>query len=158
MPGQLGITTLRPGPSGNETSPDHANTDESLANPFPDYPEILKLKDGRPVTSPEMWWKVRRPEIIEDFEREVFGRVPPNTPRISWTVTRTGDDNVGSYPVVARELTGRADNSACPEISVEIKMVVVTPAWIRKPVPPMIMFGRPSLPSAPVPPAGATPP
>ena len=52
MLGQLGITTLRPGPSGNETSPNHANTDESLANPFPDYPEILKLKDGRPFPPP----------------------------------------------------------------------------------------------------------
>src|SRR5262245_30752367 len=69
---QLGIKALRPGPSGNETAPNHANYDGSTANPFPDYPEILKLKDGRPVTTPEMWWKQRRPEIIEDFEREVL--------------------------------------------------------------------------------------
>jgi hypothetical protein len=64
---QLGIKALRPGPSGNEAAPNHANYDESTANPFPDYPEILKLKDGRPVTTPELWWKQRRPEIIEDF-------------------------------------------------------------------------------------------
>ncbi|MCA9152151.1 MAG: hypothetical protein KDA92_22765, partial [Planctomycetales bacterium] len=31
---QLGITKLRPGPSGNAEAPNHANYDESLANPF----------------------------------------------------------------------------------------------------------------------------
>jgi len=40
---QLGIQALRPGPSGNEAAPNHANYDESKANPFPDYPEILRL-------------------------------------------------------------------------------------------------------------------
>lgn len=149
---QLGIRALRPGPSGNEAAPNHANYDESAANAFPDYPEVLRLKDGRPVTTPELWWKERRPEIVEDFEREVLGRIPSNTPRITWTVTQTVNDNVGPYPVLAKGVTGHAANSACPEISVDIQMVVVTPAWARKPVPLMMMFGRAALPSAPVPP------
>ncbi len=152
---QLGIKALRPGPSGNEAAPNHANYDESAANPFPDYPEILTLKDGRPVTTPELWWKERRPEIVEDFEREVLGRVPPNAPKITWTVTKTVNDNVGPYPVIARELTGHADNTACPGINVDIQMVVVTPAWAQKPVPLMMMFGRAALPSAPMPAAFA---
>jgi len=152
---QLGIKALRPGPSGDEAKPNHANYDESAANPFPNYPEILRLKNGQPVTTPEMWWTLRRPEIVEDFEREVLGRVPSTVPRITWTVVRTVDDKVGPYPVVAKELIGRADNSAFPEISVDIQMVVVTPAWVKKPVPIMMMFGRAALPSAPLPPAFA---
>ena len=152
---QLGIKALRPGPSGNESAPNHANYDESTANPFPNYPEILRLKDGRPVTSAEMWWKERRPEIVQDFEREVLGRVPQDAPKITWAVARTVNDKVGPYPVSAKELVGSADNSACPEISVNIEMVVVTPAWAHKPVPVMIMFGRAALPSAPVPAAFA---
>ena len=32
---QLGIKRLRPGPSGNESAPNHANSDEALANPYP---------------------------------------------------------------------------------------------------------------------------
>ena len=155
MMDQLAIQALRPGPSGNEAAPNHANYDESAANPFPNYPEILKLKDGRVVTTPKMWWNERRPEIIEDFEREVLGRVPPNATTITWTITKTVNDQVGPYPVVAKELTGHADNRACPEISVDIQMVVVTPAWARKPVPLMLMFGRATLPSAPVPDAFA---
>jgi lysophospholipase L1-like esterase len=151
---QLGVKALRPGFSGNESAPNHANYDESAANPFPNYPEILTFKDGRPVTTPAMWQQ-RRAEIVEDFEREVIGRVPPTAPKITWTVTNTVEDKVGPYPVIAKELTGRADNTVCPEISVEIKMVVVTPAWAKKSVPLVIMFGRPALPSAPVPEAFA---
>ena len=35
MMAQLGIRKLRPGPSGNESAPNHANYDEALANPYP---------------------------------------------------------------------------------------------------------------------------
>src|SRR5687768_11538657 len=68
---QLGITKLRPGPSGNPSAPNSANYDESLANPFPNLPEVLTLKNGDRVTTPEQWWNQRRPEIVEEFEREV---------------------------------------------------------------------------------------
>src|SRR5258708_6928405 len=71
MMDQLGIRKIRPGPSGNEKAPDHANYDPARANPFPNWPEILTLNDGRKVTSADMWRKQRRPEIVEAFEREV---------------------------------------------------------------------------------------
>lgn len=152
---QLGIKALRPGPSGNEAAPNHANYDESKANPFPDYPPILSLKDGRGVTTAQQWWKQRRPEIVEDFDREVLGRVPKEVPKITWTVTKTENSNVGPYSVIAQELNGHADNSLCPSIKVDIQMVLVRPAWVTQPVPVMIMFGRAALPSAPVPAAFA---
>ena len=47
MMDQLGIKSLRPGPSGNESAPNHANYDESLANPFPQLPGVLTLKNGK---------------------------------------------------------------------------------------------------------------
>src|SRR4051812_28466927 len=62
---QLGITALRPGPSGNEQAPNHANYDEAAANPFPNLPDALTLRNGRKVTSAKMWWNQRRPEIVE---------------------------------------------------------------------------------------------
>src|SRR5690349_24977761 len=67
MMDQLGIKALRPGPSGNENAPNHANYDESLANPFPDLPDPLLLKNGKRVTTADMWWKQRRPDTVEDF-------------------------------------------------------------------------------------------
>src|SRR5271167_3354838 len=83
---QLGIKSLRPGPSGNENAPNHANYDEASANPFPDLPDVLTLKNGKRVKSAKEWWQKRRPEIVEDFEREVVGRVPKNVPGVTWTV------------------------------------------------------------------------
>ncbi|HEY7497793.1 MAG TPA: GDSL-type esterase/lipase family protein [Vicinamibacterales bacterium] len=154
---QLGIKALRPGPSGNESAPNHANYDEALANPYPKLPEPLVLKNGRKVTSADIWWKQRRPEIVEDFDREVLGRVPRNVPTITWRVNRTEQFEVGGRPVVGKELIGAADNSAYPDIVVEIQMTVVTPANATKPVPVMMMFGgrsgMPPAPGAPPPPA-----
>ena len=77
---QLGIQELRPGPSGNENAPNHANYDESKANPCPKLPDILTLKNGKKVTTPEMWWKQRRPEIVNDIENEMYGKLPDNIP------------------------------------------------------------------------------
>src|ERR1043165_6159410 len=112
---QLGITKLRPGPSGQPNATNSANYDQAKANPFPDLPDPLTLKNGQKVTTAEMWWKQRRPEIVEDFEREVFGRVPKNVPKVTWTVvTQATDRVVGSNTVVAKQLVGRVDNSACP--------------------------------------------
>ena len=151
MMAQLGITKLRPGPSGNEADPNHANYDESLANPYPKLPEVLTLKNGRKVTSASEWQQQRRPEIVEDFEREVIGRVPANAPKITWTVTETAALQVGGRAVNARRLTGHADNSAFPQIDVNMQMVLVTPADAKKPVPVMILFGRAAMPGEPPP-------
>jgi hypothetical protein len=154
---QLGITALRPGPSGNEQAPNAANYDESKANPFPDLPEVLTLNDGTPVTSAETWWKQRRPEIVELFDREVIGRVPADVPGVTWTVARTQRFTVAGRPVVGKELVGRVDNSAHPAIEVNIQMTLVTPAEATRPVPVMMMFGgqsgMPPAPGTPPPPA-----
>jgi len=165
MMDQLGIKALRPGPSGNENAPNHANYDESTANPFPVLPDALTLKNGKKVTTASMWWSQRRPEIVEDFEREVLGRVPKNVPKVTWTVTNTVSAMVGSHPVVGRQLAGHVDNSSYPLIGVEIQMILVTPADASGPVPVMMMFGGGGLPGAATPagrgraaPAGGDPP
>src|SRR4029079_4705294 len=93
---QLGITKLRPGPSGNATAANAANYDETLANPYPNLPEALRLNDGQAVTTSEAWWKKGRPEIVEDFEREVLGRVPKNVPAVTWTVVETKETKIGN--------------------------------------------------------------
>ena len=166
MMDQLGIKALRPGPSGNETAPNHANYDESTANPFPILPDALTLKNGKKVTAAAIWWNQRRPEIVEDFEREVLGRVPRNVPKVTWTITNTVNTMVGSRPVVGKQLIGHVDNSSYPLINVEIQMTLVTPADVTGPVPVMMMFGGGGLPGVapangkggPPPAQGADPP
>ena len=144
----LGIKALRPGPSGNESAPNHANYDEAAANPFPNLPEPLTLKNGTKVTTPAMWWNQRRPEIVEDFSREVLGRVPKNVPNVTWAVKKTVTDRIGPYAATGKELVGHVDNSSYPLIDVDIEMILVTPAEAKGPVPVMMMFGRGSLPGA----------
>jgi hypothetical protein len=146
---QLGIRSLRPGPSGNEQAPNHANYDEALANPFPTLPEVLTLANGRKVASADVWWKQRRPEIVEDFEREVLGRVPKSVPKITWTVVATIETTIGTHPVLGRQLAGHANNSAYPAVNVDIQMILVTPAAVKKPVPVMMMIGGRALPGLP---------
>src|SRR5579863_1259896 len=140
---QLGIQALRPGPSGNEGAPNHANYDEARANPFPNLPAALTLENGQKVTTAEMWWKQRRPQIVEDFEREVFGRVPENVPQVTWRVANTTDIMAGSHPAISKQLVGHVNNSSYPLIDVDIQMTVVTPAHAPGPVPVMMLLTYP---------------
>lgn len=165
---QLGITKLRPGPSGNESAPNHANYDEALANPFPKLPAALVGQDGSPVTDAPSWRR-RRADIVEEFEREVYGRIPRNVPTVAWTVLETRETKIGGVEVIEKVLRGRVDNSTCPSISVDIAMTLGTPKQATGPVPVLIMYGfgmppggrggpsapRPGPPAAP---PGATPP
>lgn len=144
---QLGIKALRPGPSGDEKAPNHANYDEALANPYPNLPEVLTLKNGKKVTTADMWWKQRRPQIVEDFEREVYGRVPKNVPKVNWTVKVTDHEFMGFTPVIAKQIIGHVDNSAYPLIDVNINMTLVIPANAKGPVPLLIMFAQSALPA-----------
>ncbi|MGZ8898798.1 MAG: alpha/beta hydrolase family protein [Limisphaerales bacterium] len=139
---QLGIKALRPGPSGRAGATNEANYDPTKANPFPNLPELLTLKNGKKVTTAEMWWQERRPEIAEEFEREIYGRVPKNVPKVTWTVVSNINSGlVGDISANGKELIGRVDNSSDAEIRVEIKMTVVTPANATGPVPVLMMFG-----------------
>ena len=136
---QLGIKALRPGPSGNEQDPNHANYDETTANPFPLLPGVLTLESGQKVTRAAQWPQ-RRAEIVEDFEREVYGRIPKNVPKVTWTVTASDTGTIGGRKVVGKQLTGHVDNSSYPLIDVDIAMTLVVPADAKDAVPVMMMF------------------
>jgi hypothetical protein len=146
MMDQLGIKALRPGPSGQESAPNHANYDEATANPYPNLPDVLTLKDGKKVTTAAVWWNQRRPEIVEDFEREVLGRIPKNLPKVTWEVTKTAEGQVGGHAVVGKQLLGHVDNSSYPDIKVDIQMTLVVPAAAKGPAPVMMMFGGRTIP------------
>src|SRR5438445_8522483 len=118
----LHITSLRQGADGrNPQAPNAANYDESKANPYPNLPDPLVLKNGQKVTTARMWWRRRRPEIVEDFDREIYGRVPKNTPRVKWEVTSTKREMNGDVPVITKQLVGHVDNSSYPLITVDIQ-------------------------------------
>ncbi len=147
MMDQLGIKALRPGWSGDEKAPNHANYDETKANPYPNLPDPLTLNDGQKVTTAAMWWEKRRPEIVEAYSKYVYGFVPKDVPKVTWTVTAVDHEMIGFRPVIAKDLIGHVDNSAYPAINVNLHMTVVTPANAKGPVPVLMMFSRAGFPA-----------
>src|SRR5262245_61600308 len=65
MMAQLHIASLRPGVNARVLGA--ANYDEAKANPYPNLPDPLTMKNRKKVTSARMWLDQRRPEIVEDF-------------------------------------------------------------------------------------------
>ncbi|MGA2132301.1 MAG: acetylxylan esterase [Bryobacteraceae bacterium] len=156
MMDQLHITSIRPGADGNHPdAPNAANYDESKANPYPNLPDPLLLKNGKRVKTAKDWWRKRRPEIVEDFDREIYGRVPQVTPKVNWEVTATIHENSGDVPVITKKLIGHVDNAAYPAIAVNIEATLSTPADASGPVPVIMEFTfnfRPRPGSTPPPP------
>jgi hypothetical protein len=141
MEQQLGITIPnRPGPSGNPNAENAANSDETHVNEYT-LPDPLVLKNGKPVKTSDDWWKKRRPEIVEDFESEIYGGLPENIPTVTWKVISVKDTTIGNYPIKEKTLRGIVDNSSYPDIKVEIELVMATPANFSKPVPLVLEFG-----------------
>ena len=147
MMDQLGIKHLRPGPSGDEKAPDHANYDDTKANPYPDWPDIMTLDNGAKVSSSEQWWKERRPQIVEDFEREVYGRIPANVPKITWSLGASETEYIGFKPVMATQLNGHVTTNASREIMVDVHAMLILPKGVHGPVPVLIMFAPARFPA-----------
>jgi hypothetical protein len=133
---QLGITQMRRGRDGR--GPD--TSDEATANPWKDsMPELLVFDDGTPVTSADQWPQ-RRAEIVEAFEREVYGRVPDNVPAVHWEVTATEEGESGGIATITRTLAGRVDNSAFDQLTVTIQASFTVPKEAAGPAPILLQF------------------
>ena len=127
MMARLGIRSVRPGRDPNATDPSRQpNYDELMANPYCFYPDVLKTFDGKTVNNAGMWNRIRRPELVKVFEEEVYGRIPDNV--------------LGGVSVVIRQLLGVVDNSAYPEITVEIQAQIVWPDDGRTNMPVILEF------------------
>lgn len=148
----LKIDSLRQGANGsNPNAPNAANYDESKANPFPELPNPLIMNGGKAVIKAKQWWDKRRVEIVEDFDREIYGRQPLNTPVVKWGVKEEKIDTVGGILVKTKKLVGHVDNSLYPRISVDITLNVSTPKNAKGPVPVIMEFGFIMPPGARIP-------
>src|SRR6266536_1174534 len=88
---QLGIKKMRKGRDARVKG----TADEATANPYKEtLPDLMTFKDGTKVKTADQWPK-RRAEIVEDFEREVYGRIPKNVPKVTWKVTSTVEGETG---------------------------------------------------------------
>jgi hypothetical protein len=132
----LRISAIPPG----AVSSSPATYNEADANPYPTLPDPLTLKSGQKVTTAAVWKSKRRAELLEDFQREIYGRTP-KTPKVIWKVVNTASGTNGEHATVTKQLLGTVDNSAHPAISVLVQATLTTPANATGPVPVIIIFG-----------------
>ncbi|WP_407425954.1 acetylxylan esterase [Arcticibacter sp.] len=61
------------------------NYDESKV---PDYvlPELLTSNAGTRITNKQQWEKIRRPELLETFSSQMYGRTPNDKIKVSYTL------------------------------------------------------------------------
>ena len=142
MLNKLNIQPPREGRQPNNADESkHPNYDELTANPYPFYPDALTLQNGKKVKNAKEWTKKRRPELVKLFEDNVYGRIPDNTPGVTWEVTSEEKKDFAGMPVVVRNLKGIVDNSSYPSITVEIQANVVYPDNGSTKLPVIIEFG-----------------
>jgi hypothetical protein len=134
---QLGIKKVRKGRDARVKD----TSSEATANPYKNtMPELLTFKDGTKVKAAAQWPK-RRAEIVEDFEREVYGRIPKNVPKVTWKVISTDEGESGGIATVTRAFAGEVDNSAFPKIKVTIEARFTVPKHAAGKVPIILQFG-----------------
>ena len=86
---QIGIdhSLIRAGVSGNPKDDNAANSSEEKVNKYT-LPDALILKNGQKVKTQKDWIEKRRPEIVADFENEIYGKIPEKIPSVTWNFLR----------------------------------------------------------------------
>jgi hypothetical protein len=115
-----------------------SNYDESKVKPYT-LPDPLVLADGTPVKDADGWFKKRRPEILQLFRTEIFGRVPDSAPKVKWEVAATEEGAMNGAATLKR-LVGRiGDRADGPQIRLSLYL----PVKATEPVPVIltITFG-----------------
>jgi hypothetical protein len=112
-----------------------SNYDESKV-PSYTLPDPLVMADGKRVTDAGTWRTKRRPEILRAYQAEIYGRIPANTPKVTWEVVDTDPAAKGDTAIMRRAV-GRIGSAAdAPRVT----MMIYTPAKAAKPVPLILMI------------------
>jgi hypothetical protein len=126
-----------------------SNYDESKVGHYT-LPDPLVFADGAPVRD-AAGWKRRRAEILRIYEQEIYGRIPPNTPKVTWRVVETDPRAREGAALMKRVEGAMGDAADAPRIP----LTLYTPASAagRVPIVLLVNFG-----GGPPPPPGPTPP
>ena len=120
---QLGIKALRPGPSGNESAPNHANYDEALANPYP--------RASRRPDAEERQESDDAPSMVEAAAPRDCRGLRPRSARPRADERAEGDLEASTAPSTSTSAAGRSSARSSsapsttrriPDITVEIQM------------------------------------
>jgi hypothetical protein len=136
---RLGLGPLRPGVDGmHPDASDAVNYDESKVRRYA-LPPLLKMQSGGPVRTSSDWRSRRRPELVRQFDHEVYGRVPATAPAMHWQLKSTEQRSKGGVPVTTRHYIGKA----AEDLKLAIELDVTLPDKPRGPVPLILELGFP---------------
>ena len=111
-----------------------SNYDEAKVAPYT-LPDPLVLANGQPVRDAATWTNRRRREILDLYVNEIYGRIPENTPKVSWSITET-DPAARDGAAIRRRVVGQMGPSADGP---KINLTVYTPANAKGPVPIILL-------------------
>ncbi len=98
-----------------------------------DLPPLLVSSTGKPITTPEAWHNLRRPEILSLFSSLIYGRVPqPAHPvNVSFEVVKKDPDFMNGK-ATRKDVKIHLDNE---NGKISMHFLVFTPNQAEKPVP-----------------------
>ena len=106
-----------------------ANYDEAKIPPYT-LPDPLTMENGRKVTTAAQWEKQRRPELLEIFTREMFGKAPGRPEKLHFKLLKQNDNAFGGKAILKEVGIYFADNE-----TQHIRLLVLTPKAAKGPVP-----------------------
>jgi len=113
------------------------NYDESKV---PEYvlPDVLKTTSGNVVDNKAMWEKVRRPEVLQLFENNVYGQMPKSFDSIRYSITNKDASAMNGKAQLKQVLIEVFNNSK----SVKINLILFVPNNVKKPVPAFLLINN----------------
>jgi hypothetical protein len=110
--------------------------DEASVPPY-QLPPILVSAEGKPITTPEEWFNIRRPQIMALFGNLVYGVVPqPESPvRTTFEVVKKDEGYMGGK-ATRKDVRIKFENA---KGSAEMQILVFTPNGVGKPAPAFLL-------------------
>lgn len=106
------------------------NYDEAKVGSYT-LPDPLRMADGRAVTNASQWQNLRRPEILEQFQREMYGRFLPRPAEVRFHLLndpKPALDGLAIRRDIRMEITGATSGTA-------MTFTLYLPRNAKQPVP-----------------------
>ncbi|MCX6222888.1 MAG: prolyl oligopeptidase family serine peptidase [Bacteroidia bacterium] len=101
-------------------------------------PDVLTSDNGRKIETQKQWTKIRRPEVLELFRKNVYGRVPKTPYSKSYKVVNENPNAMnGDATLKQIEITITAEAK-----SLVIHLTLFVPNRVKKPVPAFLLINN----------------
>src|SRR5580692_5492379 len=122
--------TPAPKPAPDVVAGIPVNYDEAKVGTYT-LPDPLKLNDGKPVRDAKTWYGKRRPEIVEIFETQQYGRAPGRPEDESFEISEKGTPALNGKAIRKQVTIYLSKDKSWPKID----LLIYLPAAAKKPVP-----------------------